>query len=119
MGAEDADRLARLHQQRLVAFERPQRAHDGVKTVPVAGCPPGAAIDHQIVGPLGHLGVEVVHEHSQGCLLLPSLARYLGSARCAHGSWPTVLLACLLLLLGHRVAFAFLAASSQPWAFYR
>src|SRR5690349_24923978 len=107
MGAEDADRLARLHQQRLVAFERPQRAHDGVEAVPVARRPPRAAIDDQIVGPLGHLRVEVVHEHAQGSLLLPPLARYLGSAWRAYGSWAAML---LVLLLSHSSAFAFLAA---------
>ncbi len=36
---------------------------------------PGAAIDDQIVGSLGHLRIEVIHQHAQGGFLLPALAR--------------------------------------------
>ena len=38
------------------------------------GAPPaGAAVDDQIVGPLGHLGIEVVHQHAQRRLRGPPI----------------------------------------------
>ena len=40
---------------------------------------PGAAVHDEIVGPLGDLGVEVVHQHAQRGFLLPALA---GDASC-------------------------------------
>ena len=79
--AEDADRLARLHQQRLVVFELAQGGDDGVEVVPGARRLAGAAVDDEAVGVLGHLGVEVVHEHAQGRFLDPALAGALGAAR--------------------------------------
>ena len=36
---------------------------------------PGAAVDDQVVGPLGDLGIEVVHQHAQRGFLRPALAR--------------------------------------------
>jgi hypothetical protein len=83
VGAEDADRLAALHEQRLVVGEAAQRGHDGVERLPRARCTPRAAVDHEMGGILGDLGVEVVHEHAQGGLLEPALAAELGAARCA------------------------------------
>ncbi len=79
--AEDADRLAGLHQQRLVAVERAQRRHDAVEALPVARGAADAAVDHELRGPLGHLGIEVVHEHAQRRLGQPALGRELGAAR--------------------------------------
>ena len=49
-----------------------------------AGSPAGAAIDHEAIGVLGHLGIEVVHEHAQGGLLHPALAGALAAARGAE-----------------------------------
>ena len=40
---------------------------------------PGAAVDDELVGPLGDLGVEVVHQHPHRRLLLPAAAGDLGS----------------------------------------
>src|SRR5262249_40854997 len=74
------DRLARLHQQRLVFFEVAKLAHDYVERTPRARSPPRAAVNHEVVGALGHLGVEVVREHPQGGLLHPPLARQDGAA---------------------------------------
>ena len=42
---------------------------------------PGAAVDDEVVGALGDLGVEVVHQHPQRGLLRPALAGELGAAR--------------------------------------
>ena len=60
--------------------------------------PPGAAVDDEVVGVLGDLGVEVVHQHAQGRFLGPAAAGQLG-ARGARGravdrsrSWRTRLL---------------------------
>ena len=79
MGAEDADRLSRLDQQRLVVFETLEARHDGVERFPVAGGPTGAAVDDQIVGILGDLRIEVVLQAPEGCLLKPAFGVKLGS----------------------------------------
>ena len=81
--AHDADRLARLHQQRLVVAEALQRPHDRVERRPVARGPAGAAVDDEVVGALGDLGVEVVHQHPHRGLLLPAAA---GQRRAARGA---------------------------------
>ena len=84
MGAEDADGLARLDEQRLVVAERAQLADDRVERLPGARRAAGAAVDDEVVGPLGDVGVEVVHQHPQRRLLRPALARELGAAGRAH-----------------------------------
>ena len=61
--AEDADGLARLDQQRLVAFEALQRFDDPVIAFPVARGAADAAIDDEFVRRLGDVGMEVVHQH--------------------------------------------------------
>ena len=75
VGAEHAHRLARLHQQRLVVFQFAQASHDGVERWPVARGAPGAAVDDELFGLFGDVGVEVVHEHPQSGFLLPAFAR--------------------------------------------
>ena len=84
VGAHHADRLAALHEQRLVGLQRGQRAHDRVVRLPAAGRLAGAAVDDQVVGALGDLGVEVVHQHPQRGLGLPALRGQLRAARRAH-----------------------------------
>jgi hypothetical protein len=69
VGAEDADRLARLHEQGLVVLERRQQCARWRRSSPVARRLAGAAVDDEVVGALGDLGVEVVHEHPQRGLL--------------------------------------------------
>ena len=83
VGAHHADRPAGLHEHRLVVLERGQRADDRVVRAPVAGRPAGAAVDDQVVGTLGHLRVEVVHQHPQRGLGLPRLR---GQRRAARGT---------------------------------
>ena len=78
------DRLARLDQQGLVAFETAKLPHDRVECLPGTRRPAGAAVDDQIVGALGHLGVEVVHQHAQRGFLRPALAGQLGATGRAH-----------------------------------
>ena len=84
VGAKDADRLSALDEQGLVVFELAQSADNGVEAIPVARRLPGAAVDDQVFGALGNLGVEVVHQHPERGFLLPALATDLGSARGAH-----------------------------------
>ena len=80
------DRLAGLDEQRLVVPELAQRAHDRVEALPVARGLADPAVDDEVLGALGHLGVEVVHEHAQGGLLLPRPAGERGAARGADGA---------------------------------
>ena len=56
-------------------FERGQRADHGVERPPVARGPAGAAVDDEVVGALGVLGVEVVHQHPQRGLGGPAAGR--------------------------------------------
>jgi hypothetical protein len=81
MRPEDAHRLAGLHQQRFVVPEIAQRADDGVKGRPVASRASGAAIDDQLIGLFGNLGIEVVHEHPQRRFLMPAVAGNLAAAK--------------------------------------
>ena len=71
--AEHADRLAGLHEQRLVGLELVEGAHDRVVRLPAAGGLAGAAVDDEVFGVLGDLGVEVVHQHALGGLGAPAL----------------------------------------------
>ena len=65
VGAEHADRLAGLHQQRLVLVQRLQRRDDAVEILPGAGGAADAAVDHQFVRIFGNVGIEIVHQHAQ------------------------------------------------------
>ena len=81
MGAEHADRLARLDEQGLVALEAPQRRDDAVERLPVARGAADAAIDDQLARPLGDVGIEIVHQHAHRRFGEPALGAELGSAR--------------------------------------
>jgi hypothetical protein len=63
VGAEHADRLARLDEQGLVLLEPLERLDDLVEAFPVARGAADAAIDDQALRVLGDLVVEVVHQH--------------------------------------------------------
>ena len=82
--AQHPDRLAALHQQRLVVLQFAQGFHYGVIAGPVPGRFAAPAVDHQFLGALGHLRVQVVHQHAQGGLLLPAFARKFIAARGAY-----------------------------------
>jgi hypothetical protein len=68
----DADRPTGLDEHRLVLLERGQRAHHGVEAGPVARRLARPAVHDQVLGSLGHLGVEVVLQHPQRGLGLPA-----------------------------------------------
>ena len=84
--AEHGDRLAALDEQRLVVGEAAQLADDGVEGLPAAGRAAGAAVHDQLVRVLGHLRVEVVHQHPQHGLLLPAARGQDVAARGADGA---------------------------------
>ena len=69
---EHGDRLARLHEQRLVASETFQLAHDRVVARPIARRLPDPSVHDQLLGSLGDIGMQVVLEHAQRSLLLPT-----------------------------------------------
>ena len=65
-----------------------QRAHDRVERLPRARGAAGAAVDDEVLGPLGDVRVEVVHQHPQRGLLRPALAGELAAARRADRRGP-------------------------------
>ena len=79
VGAEHAHRLAGLDQQGLVVLQVPQGFQDGVEAGPVARGPADAAVDHQALGVLRHVRVQVVLDHPVGGLREPALAGLLGA----------------------------------------
>ena len=79
MGAENADRLAGLDEQRLIALEAAQGRDDAVERRPVARRPPDAAINNKLARPLGDVGIEIVHEHPERRFGQPALGAELGS----------------------------------------
>ncbi len=72
VGLEHADRLARLHQQRLVVLEALEGGDDGVEGLPVARRLARPTVDDQVLGTLGDLRVEVVHQHAHRAPLAAS-----------------------------------------------
>ena len=68
------------------ASRRLEGAHDRVERLPAAGGLAGSAVDDEVVGALGDLGVEVVHEHAQRRLGLPALGGEVRAAGGAHGA---------------------------------
>jgi len=54
-----------LHEQGFFLAEAGEGGDDGVEAFPVARRLADAAVDHEILGALRDLGVEIVHQHSQ------------------------------------------------------
>jgi hypothetical protein len=91
MGLEDGDRLARLHQQRLVVAQALERGEDRIEALPVARGTADAAVDHQLGGVLGHLGIEVVLDHPERGFGEPAAAGDLRAAgRADHAAYLSV-----------------------------
>src|SRR6266436_9571383 len=84
--AEDSHGFSRLHQKRLIIFERAQRRDDRVVAGPVSRGLAAASVDDQVRGALGYFGVEIIHEHAQCGFLLPAFAGKRGPARRADDS---------------------------------
>ena len=79
VGAEDADRLAGLDEQRLVGLEPLQAVDDEVEVLPGARRAADAAVDDELVRVLGDVGVQVVHQHAHRRLGQPALGGDLGA----------------------------------------
>ena len=75
--AEDADRLSRLHEKRLVLLETRERRQDAIERGPRARRASGAAVHDELVGPLRDVRVEVVLDHPERGFLRPGKAREL------------------------------------------
>ena len=80
VGAEHADRLARLDEQGLVVLEPFERLDDLVEALPVARGAADPAIDDQALRVLGDLVVEVVHQHPHRGFGGPAFGHDLASA---------------------------------------
>ena len=79
--AKDSDRLAGLHEQRLVVVELQQLAHDRPQRL-VRPCRLArSAVDHELLGLLRHLAVEIVEQHAKRRLGRPRARVQFGSAR--------------------------------------
>ena len=79
--SEDADRLAALDEQRLVAPEREQRPDDRAQGLVVSRRLAGTAVDDELLRALRDLGVEIVEEHSERRLGRPGPRVQLRAAR--------------------------------------
>ncbi len=74
MSLEYAHRFPRLHQKRLIVLQALETLDDGMITFPVSGGLSRAAVDDQFLWFLRDLLIQIVVQHTQGRLLLPSLA---------------------------------------------
>jgi hypothetical protein len=71
MRPEDPDGLAALNEEGLVFAKRQKRADKGAEGVVIPSRLARAAVDDEVLGPLGHVPVEVVQEHAKRRLRLP------------------------------------------------
>jgi hypothetical protein len=78
---EDSDRLTALNEHRLVVAERQQRADERAQRLGIPRRLSRAAVDDELLGPLGDLRVEIVQQHSQRRLRRPRARVQLGAAR--------------------------------------
>ena len=84
--SEDGNGFARLHDECLVVLQPPQRLDDRIECLPAARRPAAAAVDDEIVGTLGDLRIEIVHQHPERRLLRPRFAGACGASRGADGT---------------------------------
>jgi hypothetical protein len=56
-----------LNQQRLVSFKPAKGFHDFVVAGPVSRGSPDATIHHEIIGSLGYVRIEIIHQHAERC----------------------------------------------------
>ena len=80
MGLEHADRFAGLHQQGFVVVQIGEALDDLVVALPITCGAANAAVHHQLFRVLGHLRVEVVHQHAQRCFSQPAFGGELVTA---------------------------------------
>jgi len=85
VGPEHAHRFATLDQQGLVVLQPAEGSDNPLVTLPVPSRLPPTAVHDQLLGPLCHRGVEVVHQHPQCGFLVPPFAGKGGAGRCGNG----------------------------------
>ena len=91
MGAQDRQRAcptgpAASHRARGACSV----ADDLLEALPVAGRLADTAVNDQVVGSLGDLRIEIVHDHPQGRLGQPGLRAARGSSRGTNGPGPVI-----------------------------
>src|SRR5438067_3575270 len=111
VGAEFADRLARLNEQGLVVFKPAQRTDNGIETFPTSGGPSGTAVNDQPLRRFRDLRIEIVHQHAQGRFLMPAFATAFCPAWRANCPFPTHNFSCSLSNFPARIAVAIAAMS--------
>ena len=79
VGLENADRLARLDQQRLVILQPLERLDNFVIAFPVARGAANAAVNHQRGRVFSHIGIEIVHQHPQRGFSQPAFGAEIGA----------------------------------------
>ena len=79
MGLHNSNRLARLHDQRLVRFKVFQTGNNPVEIIPCPCRPPDASIDHKFMRILSHFGMQIVHQHAHRSFGEPAFRRDLGA----------------------------------------
>ena len=86
MRANNANRLAALHQQRLVRFQFLQALDDCIEALPVTRSLSTASVHHQVLGAFRNFWIQIVHQHAHSGFSGPGLAGALVSARGANDS---------------------------------
>src|SRR3989449_3948857 len=109
MGREDPRRFARLDEQRLVSFQGGQLPDDGGVRLPIARGLSGPSVHDQLARVLGHLLIQVVHQHPEGGFLGPAFASQGRAAWSSDGKGHLRFARVLTLLMK-----ASIAASTSP-----
>ena len=97
MRAKDSDGLPGLDQKSFVGGERLQRLHDGVIAIPIADGLAAAAVDDQLGGLFGDVGIEIIHQHAHRGFLLPSFAGERSAARAADDGRACLVFSCQII----------------------
>ena len=84
MRTQDAYRLARLDEERLIVTQVEKAGHQGIEASPVAGGPSRPAVDDELIRLLRVARIQVVAQHPEGRLLVPPSAVQLRSSRRSH-----------------------------------
>ncbi len=79
MGAENANRFARLHQKGLVVFKFLEAGNNLVEILPGARRTANTAIHHQFVRIFGNVGMQIVHQHAHRRFGQPAFGGDVGS----------------------------------------
>ena len=78
MGLKDANRFARLHQQRLIFFQLFEAGNNLIEIFPSACRTADPAIHNQLMGVFGHVWMQIVHQHSHWGLGQPAFGGQIG-----------------------------------------